>query len=754
MKQRPTLPIVRALFFFAITAVCAIATASYARAQISPPTLSVTYPSTSVVSPHLSDLPQAGPAKGPLVLRIHPRKGLPKRTAGPGGPNAADQALQTKAGKHLDAGAQANFPGLGENGYLPPDTNIAVGPNHIVETVNVEVAVFNKSGTLVTGFPKNLGTFWNTLGGSCTNAGGDPVVQYDKLADRFVITQLAALSAPYAECIAVSTSSDPTGSYYQYSYSFGSNLPDYPKFGVWPTTSNPAYLGTYNLFANGVSFVGADLCAYDRTAMLTGKSAAQICATISNDASYLPVDLDGSTAPIDGTPGYFLTYETNSSLRIWTLAPNFASPASAVLTQTPDIAVASFSPVCGGGTCVPQPGTTRQLDSLADRLMYRLAYRRFAGDHQAMVVNHSVVVANSGGGVRWYELRKTDSSSSSFSLFQQGTFAPDSNYRWMGSIAMDQVGDMGLGYSLSNSSSIHPSLAYTARLPGDAAGLMESETIMQAGAGSQTGYSRWGDYSAMRIDPTDDCTFWYANEYYTASSSYFWSTAIGSFKLSNCTGTPDFTISASASPLTFTQGTGGTTTSGSVALTSLNGFNGTVTLTPAGACGTNEITCTLGSTLIPLSSGGSANSSLSIVVANTTPANSYTVTINGSSTSPVLNHSTSLTLVVSPPVTAADFAITPSATSITVKRGSSGSVTYSISGKNASSSVSLSVSGVPSRTSGSFSPNPVTTSTTSAVSSKLTIKPNWIAPRGTYPLTITGNNGIYMHNATLTLTIN
>jgi hypothetical protein len=291
---------------------------------------------------------------------------------------------------------------------------------------------------------------------------------------------LSSLSSPFGECIAVSTSGDPTGTYKAYYYTFGSNLPDYPKFGVWPTATNGAYLATYNQFANGSAFAGAALCAYDRSAMLaSAASPAQVCYTI-NDASYLPADLDGSTPPTDGTPGYFLTYETLSSLRIWKLAPNFASPASSTLTQvSTDLSVTPFSELCGGGTCVPQAGTTNQMDSLADRPMYRLAYRNF-GDHQALVFNHSVT-----SGVRWYELRSSVSASAVFSVYQQGTFAPDTTYRWMGSAAMDQAGDLAIGYSAS-SSTIHPAVRYSGRVPSDPLGTLESEGSIIEGTGSQT----------------------------------------------------------------------------------------------------------------------------------------------------------------------------------------------------------------------------------------------------------------------------
>jgi hypothetical protein len=522
-------------------------------------------------------------------------------------------------------------------------------------------------------------------------------------------------------------------------------LNDYDKWGVWPTTTNGAYLATYNLFANGASFAGADLCAYDRTAMLSGLSANQICFTVANDGGFLPSDLDGSTPPSDLSPGYFLNFETLSSLRLYKLSPNFTTPSSSTLSSPTDLTVDSFSEACNGGTCIPQPGTTRQLDSLGDRLMYRLAYRHFS-DHESMVVNHSVA-SGSSVGVRWYELRETPpSTSGAFSLYQQGTFAPDSTYRWMGSAAMDQVGDIALGYSAS-SSTLFPSIRYTARVPSDPLGTMEAENVLQAGGGSQTGASRWGDYSALRIDPSDDCTFWYTNEYCSVSSSVGWATAIGSFKLSNCTQTPDFSITETASPLTFTARAGGTS-NGSVTVTWLNGLTNAVTLTPGGACGTNGVTCTIGtSPVIP----GTPSSSLQIVVGPGTPAGSYPITVTGTTTNPTLTHSTTLTVVVSLP--AANFTISASPSSLPVKRKSSGSYAVKITVSNGiSSSVTLSVSGLPSRTSASFSPNPVTTSTTSGAST-LTIKPGPSATPGTYTFNIVGTNANFSHSVPVTLVI-
>jgi len=711
-------------------------TAAQASAQSSAPTPAVSYPESFAVSPRLSDIHEGS---GPAELKVRARRPLPFHGAAAGAQHASDRALQTSAARRLDVRENPDFPGAGENGAIPGDPNIAVGPNHVVQVVNSEIAVFYKNGGIYPGYPKQLGSLWSAMGGNCaTQNAGDPVVQYDKLADRFIVTQLGSLSSPYSECIAVSTSGDPTGSYYLYSYGFGSNLNDYGKFGVWPTASNSAYLATYNLFANGSAFVGADLCAYDRAAMLKGAaSPAFVCFTISNDGGYLPADLDGSTPPADGAPGLFLNFETSSSLRLYQLSPNFANPGSSTLSSPGNISVASFSEACGGGTCVPQPGTARQLDSLGDRLMYRLAYRNFT-DHEAMVVNHSVA-AGSSVGVRWYELRRTGGA---FTLYQQGTFAPDANYRWMGSIAMDQAGDIALGYSAS-SSSLYPSVNYTARTPGDPLGTMEAEATLQPGGGSQTGYTRWGDYSAMRIDPSDDCTFWYTNEYYTVTSSYVWSTAIGSFKLNNCTGAPDFTISATASPLTLPQGQAGNST-GTVNVTALNGFKATVSLTAAGACGTSGITCGLNPAA--LTPPGTTSSGLSVGISSGTPAGTYPITIVG--TSGALQHSSSFNLVVSAP--APDFAISVSPSSLTIRRASSGKYAVSVSAKNGSSSVSLSLSGLPKNTSASFKPNPVTASGNSTLS----ISVNRKAPAGTYSLTITGKNTNFSHSYPVSLTIN
>jgi hypothetical protein len=295
--------------------------------------------------------------------------------------------------------------------------------------------------------------------------------------------------------------------------------------GVWPD----AYYETFNMFKPpSLNFVGADVCAYHRTAMLAGQAATQICFQQgSSIAGLLPSDLDGTTAPPAGSPNYMIRFGTNN-LNLFKFHVDFATPTNSTFTGPAVIPVAAFSPLCGGGTCVPQPGTIQTLDSLADRLMYRLAYRNF-GTHESLVVNHSVAVGSGGGGVRWYEIQNPGGTPL---LAQHGTFAPDPSFRWMGSIAMDKAGDMALGYSVSDSTTVHPSVAYTGRVPTDPAGTMEAEVSVLAGTGSQIGsLTRWGDYSAMTVDPVDDCTFWYTQEYMKTTGNFNWNTRIGQLQV-------------------------------------------------------------------------------------------------------------------------------------------------------------------------------------------------------------------------------
>jgi hypothetical protein len=706
---------------------------SLATAASAQPVLTINHPSAFAVSQAARDMPDDDNMGPPTN---HPHHQLPSRDDGRSGD---DSALQKDKGDDVKAQKNPLFPGLGANGSAPPDPNIAVGPNHIVQTVNTRYAVFNHAGTQLIA-PKSLSAIWAALGGACaTQNGGDPIIQYDRLADRWVVTQIGSLAAPFLECVAVSVTNDPTGAFFLYSFPFGNNLNDYGKLGVWPTATNGAYLGTYNLFAGGATFVGAQLCAYDRTALLAGAAnPAAVCFTINNDGGYLPSDLDGATPPLDGTPGYFLNFETAASLRMFKLSPNFANPALSQITQvSPDVAVSPFSQACGGGTCIPQSGTTTQLDSLGDRLMYRLAFRMFS-NHESLVVNHSVATGTTVG-VRWYELQAPVSPTASFTLFQQGTFAPDLTFRWMASAAMDQAGDIALGYSAS-SSTIHPAIRFTGRTPNDPAGTMGTESSLLEGPGSQTaGLTRWGDYTALRIDPLDDCTFWYVNEFLPANGSFNWSTFIGSFRFAGC-GTPDFSISATPASQTVVVGNAA---SYAVAVGALGGFTGTVTLSvsglPAGAA----------ATFTPPSITGSGTSTLSITTTNgTTPTGSFPLTVTGTGPGGAPGHSTGVTLVVNP-VPVPDFTISAAPASRTVTPTGTTTYTATVAALNGfTGTVSFSVSGLPAGATGSFTPTSVTPSGTST----LTVTTAG-TPTGSFTLTITGTSGSLTHSATVTLVV-
>src|SRR5216683_2375881 len=547
-----------------------------------------------------------------------------------------DPVLQTATVAPPTPPVLQSFEGLGNGQYgfsitgAPPDTNGAVGATQYVQWVNTSFAIFNKSsGALIAG-PTAGNTLWSGFGGGCqTNNDGDPVVLYDKAAQRWVFSQFSVTTTPYLQCIAVSTTSDATGTYNRYSFQYG-NFDDYPKMGVW----SDGYYETFNMF-NGNTFVGADACSYNRTAMLAGAAATQVCFQQSSSVGgLLPSDIDGNTAPPAGSPNYLVYFGANN-LNLFKFHVDFTTPSNSTFTGPTVIPVAAFSPLCGGGTCVVQPGTSQQLDSLADRLMYRLAYRNL-GTHESLVVNHSVA-AGSSGGVRWYEIQNPSGTPT---VAQQSTFAPDSNYRWMGSIAMDQSGDMAVGYSVS-SSSLNPTIRYTGRVPTDPSGTMEAEVNVVTGTGSQTtGLSRWGDYSAMQVDPVDDCTFWYTQEYIKTNGTFNWNTRIANFKFPTCGNTtPDFTVSASPSSLTITQGSNGTST---ITITSLNGFNAATTLSVSGL--PSGVTAAFSTNPVTPPANGTATSTLTLTASGTATTGNATVTVTG--TSGALTHSTTIALTV------------------------------------------------------------------------------------------------------------
>jgi hypothetical protein len=696
------------------------------------------------VSQPLSEMIKHAPPPSLARRRVETMKRIPLP---PGlAAEQQDPVIQVGAVTPATPPVTLGFEGLGNGQYgfsvtgAPPDTNGTVGATQYVQWVNTSFAVFNKStGALIAG-PTAGNTLWSGFGGGCQNNNdGDPIVLYDKLAQRWVFSQFSVSTTPYLQCIAVSTTSDATGTYNRYSFQY-SNFDDYPKMAVWPD----AYYETFNMFAGGTTFVGADACAYNRSAMLAGTAATQVCFQQGTSVGgLLPSDLDGTTAPPAGSPNYMLYFGTNN-LNLYKFHVDFTTPSNSTFTGPTVINVAAFSPLCGGGTCVPQPSTTQQLDSLADRLMYRLAYRNF-GSHESLVVNHSVV-AGSGGGIRWYEIQNPSGTPV---VAQQSTFAPDSNYRWMGSVAMDQAGDLAVGYSVS-SSSLSPSVRFAGRVPTDPASTLESEVNIVSGSGSQTGgLSRWGDYSAMQIDPVDDCTFWFTEEYMKTTGSFNWNTRIANFKFPGCgtTGTPDFTIGASPSSVTVNQGSNGTST---ITITSLNGFNAATSLSASGL--PSGVTAAFSTNPVTPPANGSATSTLTLTASSSATTGTATVTITG--TSGATTHTTTISLTVN---TAAqpNFTIGASPSSVTVTQGGNGTSTVTITSQNSfSSATTFSASGLPSGVTAAFSTNPVTPPANSSASSTLTLTASATATTGTATVTVTGTSGSLTHSTTISLTVN
>jgi hypothetical protein len=365
--------------------------------------------------------------------------------------------------------------------------------------------------------------------------------------------------------------------------------------------------------------------------------------------------------------------------------------------------------------------------------MYRLAYRNL-GDHSALVVNHTVEVgagATLRSGVRWYELRPD--AVGNLTLFQQGTYAPDDNWRWMGSAAMNRSGDIALGYSVS-SPSLFPQIHFTGRLAADLPGMMtQGEGVLIDGTGAQTGgLARWGDYSSLTIDPVDDCTFWYTNEFLKASGSFNWSTRIGWFKLSNC-GAADFSLGVSPSSFTVTAGSPASYTA---AVTPSGGFTGAVTLSATGL--------PLGAAATFSPNPTTSTSTVGVTTSSTTPPGSYPITITGVSGS--LTHGATATLVVN---AAPDFSISATPSSATVSAGASASYTVNIARSGGfAGSVALSTSGLPAGASATYSPNPA-----AGNSSALSVMTAASTLPGSYAVTITGMSGSLTRTAPVTLVV-
>lgn len=440
---------------------------------------------------------------------------------------------------------------------LPPDTEGDVGPNYYVEMINLILAVYAKDGTKVFGpIPNNA--IWTGFGGACeaTND-GDPIVLYDHLADRWLVSQFSTAGPPYHQCIAISQTSDPTGSYYRYDYEWTNDkFPDYPKFGVWID----GYYISANQFTS--SWAGQGVAAFERDKMLLGQTAQMIYFDLEPInpiyGGMLPTDLDGPP-PAEGTPNYYAEVDdedwipSTDAIRIWEFHVDWANPNNSTfgINGEPNYVLdtAPWEPLpcvsAGSRDCIPQPGVSSAyyLDALGDRLMYRLQYRNF-GNQESLVVNHTVWADQTDrAGLRWYRilLSGTTECATFPCIWQEATHAPnDGLYRWMGSAALDNTGTLCVGYSLS-SSTVYPSIAYACWLSN---GTYDGEQSMHTGNGSQThSESRWGDYSTISVDPSNECSFWYINEYFyqtnepcpITASTACWHTKVGSFKYPSCT---------------------------------------------------------------------------------------------------------------------------------------------------------------------------------------------------------------------------
>jgi uncharacterized repeat protein (TIGR01451 family) len=584
----------------AVTTLVTLQTASSDASGASTATVQPTVKTAAAfgVSAPVRDLPRWVPPSGTGALPglgekeeslIHP--------TGDGSYLGPDPALQQSSGGSGIPPTSQNFEGIdiGESSSdgvfvgAPPDTNGDVGPNHYVQIVNTVFAVYSKTGTRLSG-PTPINALWqsapNAAQFNCTaQSRGDPIVQYDPLADRWLISQfnfpgVAVIAPPFDQCIAISQTPDPTGAYFLYDFNYSATLfNDYPHFGVWPD----AYYMSVNQFDTttvNTDFHSAGACAFERAKMLVGSpSAKQVCFDESTfdpkDASgnfiyggQLPSDLDGTGVganfarpPSTGEPNFFMQFLDSTTAGQdklllfkfhvdWQNAMNstFGNGQPNGNGKPIEISVADFnSNLCNyARSCLPQKDSPDGLDAISDRLMYRLAYRNF-GDHESLLLNHTVSVDAANppkhAGIRWYEVRNPNGNPA---VYQQSTFAPDAESRWMGSLAMDSAGNIALGYSLT-SATRNPAIAYTARRASDPLGQMTlGEGLLFQGLGAQKGTnSRWGDYSSIAVDP-NGCTFWYTQEHYLGTGTFNWGTRIGAFTLPFC-GDPQISLSASSS---------------------------------------------------------------------------------------------------------------------------------------------------------------------------------------------------------------
>lgn len=455
-------------------------------------------------------------------------------------PKGMDPALQNEYARPAadDRGLVLSFNGMGNTNVSPADPSLDVGPNHVIQMINGGSGgyfrIWNKAGTQV-----QAQTYFDTFFGQPGGA-GDPIVMYDELANRWFMSEFTSTGNRFS--IAVSSSPDPLGTWYKYIFT-APNFPDYPKYAIW----NNAYIITSNENSPAVY-------AIDRTTMLTGGASTTAQRFTLNSFGTIgfqaatPVSLNGTTLPPTGTPAYVMRMRddswgaTSDALEMWAFNINWSTPANTSLTQVATLPIAAFnSSLCGytSFSCVPQPNSATTLDPLREVLMNRIHYRNF-GTHESIVCCHAADVdGNDKAGIRWYELRRIGGTSGTWSIYQQATYSPDANHRWMSSIGISASGNIGLAYNVS-SSTVFPSLRYTGRRSCDPLNTMtEPETVIVAGTASNNS-NRYGDYNQLGLDPTDGETFWFTGMYNPAAS---WSTRVASFTIPACAASVQFSNS-------------------------------------------------------------------------------------------------------------------------------------------------------------------------------------------------------------------
>ncbi|MEO7935891.1 MAG: hypothetical protein ABIR27_06510 [Dokdonella sp.] len=542
-------------------------------------------------------------------------------------------------------------------GCMPPDTNGDVGDNEYIQWVNSQWAVYNKTTGVKISGPTNGNSFWAGFGGKCqtTNA-GDPLVVFDQTAHRWVMSQFVT-SVPYAQCFAVSTTSDPLGTYNRYEFQWTSpnRFGDYGKLGIWTDEggSQDAYLLTTHDFtstsASG-SFTGASFMAFDRAAMLAGAATAKLVRFTGFDAYGVePFNLIGTVkAPANACPAFVHFDESTSEYLFWNLCLNWTTPASSTISSLPErVAGKPFVPYSNE---VPQLDSTNGLDPFGTHIQYHAQVRAFpagAPYPMSLVVNHSVKGDVEQSSINWVNFTLGNGGAApavptalNKTLADEGVYAPDQNNRWMGGIAIDKSGNIGVGYSVS-SETMHPQIRVTGRQLSDPAGILLDEQSCTDGIanGSQTSTNnRWGDYSEMSVDPSDQCTFYFTTEYYPTTTTGGWHTRVCSFKFPNC-GTPDFAIVSDTPKRVEMCAATASNPTWALRAGILNGFAGNVTL--SGTSLPPGTTANFSSN--PVAAPGSAVMTL----ANATSLPSGEYVFNADGTDSTLNRSIVLELGVS-----------------------------------------------------------------------------------------------------------